>query len=82
MLKVTLLSAVIFAFATSSALAGSCPMDMAAIDAALSSSPELTQEQMTEVASLRSEGEAQHQGGDHGASVATLAKAKAILGIE
>jgi hypothetical protein len=64
------------------ALASQCPNDMAAIDAALAAGPDLTAEQLAEVQALRAEGEAQHAAGDHDASVETLGKAKAILGIE
>lgn len=82
MLKTTILSAVIFAFMTGSAMAGGCPIAMGAIDAALDAIPDLTDEQRTQVAELRAEGEALHSGGDHGASMAVLAEAKAILGID
>ncbi len=65
-----------------SAFAYHCPADMAKIDKALGMSPKLTAEQMTEVAKLRAEGEAQHKAGDHGSSVKTLEKAMEILGIK
>jgi hypothetical protein len=64
------------------AFAFQCPSDIAAIDAALAASPDLSQEQIAEVTALRDEGEALHQAGDHQASVDTLAQAKEILGIE
>ncbi|SEN82305.1 hypothetical protein SAMN04488103_10858 [Gemmobacter aquatilis] len=67
--------------AATPALAFHCPADMAAIDAALAANPALTAEQLAEVTALRAEGEAQHVAGNHDASVATLAKAMAILGI-
>lgn len=62
------------------ALAGQCPADMSKIDAALASAS-LSDADMAEVKALRAEGEALHGSGDHAASVETLAKAKAILGI-
>ena len=63
------------------ALAGQCPLDMKKIDAALAASPQISAAQMAEVTKLRAEGEKQHKGSQHGASVKTLAKAKEILGI-
>ncbi|MEX1109201.1 MAG: hypothetical protein WEC00_09845 [Dongiaceae bacterium] len=75
--------AAVFALAVSlPAFANQCPMDMAEIDAALAMSPDLTAEQFAEVERLRAEGEALHTAGDHDGSVAALAEAKAILGIE
>lgn len=64
------------------ALASQCPTDMAKIDEALAANPSLSAEQLAEVQALRAEGEAQHQAGDHQASVDALAKAKSILGIQ
>jgi hypothetical protein len=71
--------AAMFLFATP-AFAFHCPADMAEIDAALPSAS-LTDEQMAQVKELRALGEKQHQAGDHAASIETLAKAKALLGI-
>lgn len=82
MLKKVLLAAVAAAFVAGPALAGQCPADMKKIDEALSNNPQLTAEQLAEVQSLRAQGEAQHNSGDHGGSVDTLAKAKEILGID
>ena len=61
-------------------MAGQCPKDMADIDAAMAGA-KITAEQMAEVTKLRAQGEAEHAGGKHAESVATLAKAKAILGM-
>lgn len=63
------------------ALAGQCPADMAKIDAALESAS-LSEADMAKVKELRSLGEEQHTAGNHDASVATLAEAKTMLGIE
>lgn len=63
------------------AVASQCPMDMQKIDAALQTA-DLSEEQKTQVMDLRAKGEEQHEAGDHAASVATLAEAKKILGIE
>ena len=64
------------------AFAAHCPADMRQIDAALAANPQLTAAQMTEVKSLRAEGEALHKAGKHRESVETLHKAMVILGIE
>jgi len=71
--------AAMLVFATP-AFAFHCPADMAEIDAALPSAS-LTDEDMAQVKELRALGEKQHQAGDHAASIETLAKAKALLGI-
>lgn len=64
------------------ALAGSCPVLMKEIDAALAKGTGLSAAQLTEVKALRIKGEAAHnKGGSHAAAIATLAKAKEILGI-
>ena len=63
------------------AFAGQCPADMAKIDEAMSTA-ELSEADSAKVQELRQMGEEQHESGDHAASVATLAEAKAILGIE
>ncbi len=78
-MRKTLLVAAFVAFATP-ALAFHCPGDMAEIDAALPNAS-LSEEQMAEVQELRALGEQQHNTGDHEASIETLAKVKAILGI-
>ena len=60
-----------------------CPVDMAAIDEALQAKATmLSADVVAEVKKLRAEGEALHKAGKHGESVATLAKAKALLGIK
>ncbi len=66
---------------TATAYAGQCPADMAAIDAALQTA-ELSEADKAKVMELRAKGEELHEAGNHGDSVATLAEAKAILGIE
>jgi hypothetical protein len=63
------------------ALAGQCPVDMKKIDAALAQNPQISAAQLAEVTELRAQGEVQHKGRQHGASVKTLAKAMEILGI-
>lgn len=66
---------------SSGVLANHCPLDMKAIDEALSRNPQLSAAQLAEVKKYRAEGEALHKAGKHGQSVETLGKAKQILGI-
>jgi len=73
-------AALALTFATS-AFANHCPMDMKAIDEAMSKNPELSAQQMADVKKYRAEGEALHKAGKHQESVDTLAKARKILGI-
>ncbi|UWQ54914.1 hypothetical protein K3722_05285 [Leisingera caerulea] len=63
-------------------LAGQCPADIAAIDAALASGTDLSEADLATVQELRDEGQSLHDSGDHDASVETLAEAKAMLGID
>ncbi len=74
----TLFAALVLA--SSSALAGNCPNEWKAIDAALPKA-KLDAKQMAEVKKLRAEGEQLHKAGKHSDSMATLGKAKKILGI-
>jgi hypothetical protein len=76
-----LMLAVLLACVSASALAGHCPIDMKEIDAALSANPQLSADKLAEVKKLRAEGEAFHKAGKHQESVATLGKAKTMLGI-
>jgi len=69
------------AMASGAALAGSCPKEMKAIDAALPAA-KLDAAKMSEVKKLRAEGEADHKAGKHADSMAALGKAKAMLGIK
>ncbi|UWQ42496.1 hypothetical protein PNH50_05205 [Leisingera aquaemixtae] len=70
------------ALLASPVLAGQCPADIAAIDAALAAGTELSEADLATVQELRDEGQALHDSGDHDASVETLAEAKTLLGIE
>lgn len=63
------------------AIANNCPNEMKAVDKALEGKPMLSAERMAEVKKLRAEGEAQHKAGRHDESMATLGRAKAMLGI-
>ena len=64
----------------SAASAGSCPLDMRQIDAAMANSS-LSMGDMEKVKALREEGEKLHKSGDHSGSVAALDQAKKLLGI-
>jgi hypothetical protein len=68
------------ALASSFVLANNCPNEWKAIDAALPKA-KLDDKQMAEVKKLRAEGEQLHKAGKHAESMATLGKAKKILGI-
>ena len=70
-----------FALASSAALAGNCPVQMKAIDAALPNA-KLNASQTAEVKKLRADGERFHKEGKHAESMAALGKAKGILGIK
>ena len=67
-------------FAASMAIAGNCPNEWKAIDAALPKA-KLDDKKMAEVKKLRAEGEQLHKAGKHAESMATLGKAKKMLGI-
>ncbi|HEV3011117.1 MAG TPA: hypothetical protein VGX52_18995 [Burkholderiales bacterium] len=68
------------AFASPAALAHNCPNEWKAIDAALPKA-KLDDKQLAEVKKLRAEGEQLHKAGKHSESMATLGKAKKMLGI-
>ena len=76
----TLIATMLLAIA-GSAFAMHCPLDMKKIDGALAKKPGISAENLAEVKKLRAEGEEQHKAGKHQESVATLARAMAILGI-
>jgi hypothetical protein len=80
MIRKTLFAATALALLAGPAFAFQCPADMAKIDAAPRTAM-LTPEAKAEVEALRAQGEEQHNAGDHDASVATLATAMQILGI-
>ena len=72
---------VILAAFASLAWASNCPNEVKAIDAALPKA-KLDAKQQAEVKKLRDEGESLHKAGKHNESMATLGKAKGILGIK
>jgi hypothetical protein len=72
---------VILAAFASLAWASNCPNEVKAIDAALPKA-KLDAKQQAEVKKLRDDGDRLHKEGKHGESMATLGKAKGILGIK
>jgi hypothetical protein len=72
---------VILAAFASLAWASNCPNEVKAIDAALPKA-KLDAKQQAEVKKLRDEGESLHKAGKHSESMASLNKAKGILGIK
>lgn len=82
MFRKTALAAVFAVAMAAPALASSCPKHMKAIDDAMAKNPQLSQQQMTEVKQLRTQGEELHKAGKHAESEAALAKAEGILGIK
>jgi hypothetical protein len=77
-----ILAAAALAILAGPAFASSCPTQVKAIDAALAKKPQLTAQQAADVKKFRDQGEAEHKAGKHAESMATLAKAKAILKIQ
>jgi hypothetical protein len=76
----TAVIAAALAFASTTAFAFHCPVDMKAIDDALPNA-KLDAKQTAEVKKLRAEGETLHKAGKHQESMHALAKAKKVLGI-
>jgi hypothetical protein len=68
------------AMTVSTAYAGSCPMHMQQIDAAMANST-LSSADMEKVRALRATGEKLHKSGDHSGSVQALGEAREMLGI-
>jgi hypothetical protein len=78
MKRLALIAALSFA---GSAFAHNCPVQMKAIDEALPKA-KLDAAKTAEVKKLRAQGEDEHKAGKHTESMATLTKAKGILGIK
>lgn len=79
-MKKTILTATFLAAMAAPAFASQCPALMAEIDAAMATTTadDTTKAQVME---LYEKGKAEHESGDHAASEATLAEAKALLGL-
>ena len=69
-----------FALASVAAFAHSCPNEMKAIDAKLSST-KLTGADLAKLKALRADGETMHIAGKHDESMKALGEAKKMLGI-
>jgi len=80
MLVRTLAAATVVAFLSVPALAGQCPAIIGQIDAALASTPGLSDDVKAEVVALRDKGEQLHNEGKHDQSVETLQQAMQLLG--
>ena len=78
MYRITLPALALVALATAPALAGHCPRDAAAIDAALAKVT-ISDEVRTEVTTLRDRGMELHEAGNHDESQATLAEAMRLI---
>ncbi|MDH3715850.1 MAG: hypothetical protein OET44_18615, partial [Gammaproteobacteria bacterium] len=70
------------ALVSSAAMASSCPLQVKAIDAALASKTDISDDTLTKVKALRNEGEKLHKNGKHGESMSKLMEAKSMLGIK
>ena len=79
MFKKALIASAFSMFIAAPAFAGSCPVMVGEIDAALAAGSSASAEDQAEAKRLRDEGEALHQSGDHGESVKVLQQAKALL---
>ena len=66
---------------SSLAWAHNCPNEMKAIDAKLVTQPKLSPADMTQVMTLRAQGEKFHKEGKHDDSMKALGSAKKLLGI-
>jgi hypothetical protein len=81
MRKLVSLVPVIAMLAAGAAWAHNCPNEMKAIDAKLSTKPDLSKETAAQVTKLRAEGESLHKAGKHNESMEALGQAKKLLGI-
>ncbi len=75
------LIAALLACSTTFAIAGSCPKEMAAIDAKLATGAKLADADMAKVKQLRADGETAHKAGKHAESITHRSAAKKLLGI-
>lgn len=73
--------AVLLLSASSLAFANSCPKEMKAIDAKLSTASGISSADMEKIRSLRAEGEKLHKEGKHDQSMKSLQEAKKLLGM-
>ena len=76
----TLAAATVVAFLAAPAMASQCPSMISQIDAALASTPGLSDDVKAEVVALRDKGEQLHDEGKHDQSVETLQQAMDLIG--
>ena len=81
MKTLAVLAAVMAVALASPAFAGSCPGQIAAVDAALAKNPNLSAADKATVTKARADADAHHKAGKHAESVAEIAKAKKLLGL-
>jgi hypothetical protein len=81
MTRILLAAALSLAFA-GAAYAGSCPTQVKAIDEALAKNASLSADKKAQAQKLRDEGDALHKAGKHPESMAKLAEAKKVIGIQ
>lgn len=81
MIKRLLAAATVVVLSTAPVLAGHCPKDVKAIDAALSKAS-LSSSQMSEVKKLRDSGAGLHKSGKHDDALADLHEAMDVLGLK
>ena len=80
-MKKLLIALALTVFVTGTAFASSCPMHVKKIDDALASST-ASEEVKAQAKALRDEGQSLHDAGSHAESMAKLAEAEALLGIQ
>ncbi len=82
MLKRFMLAGAASIFFITAAQAGSCPLGIAKIDAALPiKMAGMSAGDLAKVKSLRAQGAAKHKSGDHGSSINAINQALKILGV-
>jgi hypothetical protein len=81
-MRIVLLAAALALGFAGAATASSCPTQVKAIDQALASNASLGADKKAEAKKLRDEGEALHASGKHAESMAKLAEAKKLIGIQ
>lgn len=79
MLKKIALATALLGFMATPALAGHCPKDAKAIEAALAKATNLSDADKAAITAMKDEGMALHNAGDHRASEAKLAEAMRMI---
>ncbi len=79
---ITLLAVSLLFFGSSMAWAYSCPINIAAFDAAVAAGPDVSAEDLSHAIELRNKSEAKHNAGDHGGSIELINEALDLIGAE